>query len=72
MTAADLVIEELARNEAAACARVEELEHENNILRAMVSECLRLLTRDTAHLEAARTRLRSLGGNAYHEARRAA
>jgi hypothetical protein len=60
MTAADLVIFDLADGEAAAMDRVDELEHANAILRTMVSEGLRLLAHTTAQLEAARASINAL------------
>ena len=60
MTAADLVIRELADSEAALNDRVTELEQDNSILREMLSESLGQLVRSTAHLDAARRTIMSL------------
>lgn len=54
MTAADLVIRELADSEAALSDRVRELEQDTSILREMVSESLRQIVHLTAHLDRAR------------------
>lgn len=56
----DLVIADLADAEATANARITELEHENEILREMVSVALAEFASERAHLETARRMLKSL------------
>lgn len=60
MTAADLVIQDLADGEAAALERIADLEQENAVLREMVREGLAQLARATAHLDAARHAIHAL------------
>jgi hypothetical protein len=60
LLSADLVIEELALSEAGALERVYTLLHDNQTLREMVSEALTLLTRESAHLDAARRTIADL------------
>ena len=54
MTAADMVIRDLADGEADALLRITNLECEVAIGRELLSETLRQLAQQTAHLEAAR------------------
>lgn len=60
MTAADLVIRELADSEAALQDRLIDLEQDNRILREMLSESLDQLVHLTAHLDTARRTIVSL------------